>query len=411
MKRTIVTAFAICLTFALSASILQGRDLFKMDRKAKTRWSSFENLNGVKGQGAKANKGGKGHPFERLNAGQSITLLDIQESGIINRMWFTIDDRKPEMLRSLRLEMFWDNAKTPAVSVPFGDFFGAINGKAVKFESELFSNAEGRSFNCFIPMPFRKAAKIVITNDSKKDLRYLFFDINYLIDVKHDKDVLYFHSHWRRENPTTLGKEFEILPKIKGSGRFLGTNVGVVVDKKFRGWWGEGEVKMYLDGDKEFPTIAGTGTEDYIGTAWNLGLYANRYQGCLLADRKNGSFGFYRYHVIDPVYFHDEIRVTIQAIGGAKSQSVIEMMESGVECIPTSIDEWGHGFHRLLDMEPPKKPGDPNIPSGYAAYMRTDDYSAVSLFYLDRAENGLPPMQPVEKRTEVVKEFVEPKKK
>src|SRR5690606_36552185 len=126
------------------------------------------------------NKGAKGHPYDYLKAGEAKILMDASGTGMITRMWFTIQDRSPLMLRSLKIEIFWDDAESPAVSAPFGDFFGNGLGKMVPHESELFSSAEGRSFNCFIPMPFKTGAKVVVTNQGTQDLNMLFYDINFV---------------------------------------------------------------------------------------------------------------------------------------------------------------------------------------------------------------------------------------
>ena len=188
-------------------------------------------------------------------------------------------------------------------------------------------------------MPFRKGAKIVITNESSERLRLLFYDVDFLLDVEQPNDMLYFHAHWHRENPTKLGEDFEILPRVAGSGRYLGTNISIITRKENVGWWGEGEVKMYIDGDRNLPTIVGTGTEDYIGTAYGTGTYSTLYQGCLIADDARGHYSFYRYHVPDPIYFDKDIRVTIQQMGGIDSKSaVVEMLEAGVPIVPVSID-------------------------------------------------------------------------
>ena len=146
----------------------------------ETRWASFENPQAQKGAGAIENKGFKGHPFDSLEAGETKTLLRVEGSGEIRRMWFTLDSRDPEALRSLRLQIYWDNASSPAVDVPFGDFFVAILGHTAAFENALFANPEGRSFVCYIPMPFRKGAVVRITNESKKKITRVFYDIDTL---------------------------------------------------------------------------------------------------------------------------------------------------------------------------------------------------------------------------------------
>jgi hypothetical protein len=317
-------------------------------------------------------------------------------------MWFTLRERDPRMLRSLRLEMYWDGAASPAVSVPFGDYFGAILGRCVAFENEFFTNPEGRSFNAYLPMPFRKRARITIVNESDRDVEKLFYDINYALLDKPDPTALYFHATWRRERWTTLGRDFEILPRVRGKGRFLGAHLGVITHPDNAGWWGEGEVKMYLDGDTKWPTIVGTGTEDYIGTGWGQGEFQRRYQGSLVADGSKGQFAFYRYHVPDPVYFRDDLRVTIQQMGGASKQKILELIEKGVEIQPVSVDGDNAGnFVKLLESPSPIDLKTHDSPmNAWVNVYRRDDWSAIAFFYLDTPVNGLPPLAPREQRVE-----------
>ena len=398
LGKGVVSFLLVVSSFSVAAE-----PLYTKPAGAKTRWSSFENMNGAPGQGGQENRGGKGHAFDSLKAGETKVLLDVQGAGSIERMWFTHTGRRdPAMLRALRLDMNWDGASEPAVSVPFGDFFGAILGRPKAFENELFSNPEGRSFNCYIPMPFRTGAKVTISNDSTQDLEKLFFDIDFLRTEHPSDDALYFHAVWTRNPKTALRQDFAILPEVKGSGRFLGAHVGVIGGKDYVGWWGEGEVKMYFDGDRDFATIVGTGTEDYIGTGWGQGVYANRFQGCLVADATNRQYTFYRYHVPDPIYFDASIRVTLQQMGGASKREVVGMLDKGVEILPVSVDT-DDGFDMLLDKDPPVDVRKhPSWDSAWVNYFRRDDMSAVALFYLDRPTNGLPPIPPVEARTEAL---------
>jgi Protein of unknown function (DUF2961) len=148
----------------------QAQELYQLQKHRSPRWASFENPTATKGAAAQRNRSAKGHAFDALKAGQSVVLMDYSGSGVIRRIWFTLSDRSPEMLRSLTLRMFWDGAKKPAVLVPFGDFFSISHGQTCPFESALFSNPEGRSFNCIIPMPFRRSARVVLSNESAKDL-------------------------------------------------------------------------------------------------------------------------------------------------------------------------------------------------------------------------------------------------
>ncbi len=362
--------------------------LFVLPENVETRWASPENPEGRKGEAARANKSRKGRPNFALEPGQSVVLAQGAGSGIVRRIWITIDDRSPEALRGLRLDMYWDGAATPAVSAPFADFFGQGLGCCQTFESIFFSNPEGRSFNCVIPMPFRNGFRIVLTSEITKRIDLVFYDIDYTLGdrIEHSS---YFHAHWRREAPTTLMRDFEVLPKVSGRGRYLGANFGLIADTKkyLHSWCGEGESKIYLDGDTDLPTLAGTGMEDYIGSAWGQGQYAHLYQGCHLADNERKRFAFYRYHVPDPVYFQRDIRVTFQQIGGASAADIRRIHDLGVQLIGSSWLPAGES----MNMSPPE--------GVFSIFEREDDWSSCCYFYLDRPENGLPPLAPVAERT------------
>jgi hypothetical protein len=356
----------------------------------ETRWNSFENPTSEKGTGGSENKGAKGHPYDYLKAGESKELMNVKGSGIITRMWFTIRERSPEMLRSLKIEMFWDGVDKPAVSAPFGDFFGNGLGRLVAHENALFANPEGRSFNCYIPMPFKTGARVVITNEGSTDLTMLFYDINFVKIKKWNPDNLYFHCFWNRDTATVPGVDYTILPRIEGRGRFLGVSFGVMANPLYRkSWWGEGEVKMYLDGDGDLPTLVGTGTEDYVGTAWGQGAYINRYTGCPVADTEKDHWAFYRFHVPDPVMFATDIRVSIQAMGGNMKPVVIEMLEKGVPLIPVTVQDQ-NTFVRLMDMEQPVDLKSSDLIDGWTNFYRSDDWCSTAYFYLDKPVNQLP---------------------
>ena len=376
---------AFFLTAALFFGSLTGaaQNIYEMPEGVETRWASPENPTGAKGAGGTANGGRKGAPTVSIKAGESRVLAEATNtSGTVRRIWMTFWDRSPQMLRSLKIEMFWDGAQKAAVSAPVGDFFGIGLGQKVPFESAFFSDPEGRSFNCVIPMPFRTGMRIVIRNESKTDVNELFYDVNYTVGDRHPANMLYLHAHYRRENPTVMQKDYEILPQITGKGRYLGTNVGVIVNRReyFNTWWGEGEIKMYLDGDRANPTIVGTGTEDYIGTAWGQGKFAHLYQGSPVADENAFRWCFYRYHVLDPVYFYKDLRVTMQQIGYL----------AGHTREPVEYNQ-----RRLIEAGPGQKPKDLTKDG---KFERTDDWSSCVYFYLDKPANELPPIDAVEKR-------------
>ncbi|MEP7109447.1 MAG: glycoside hydrolase family 172 protein [Ferruginibacter sp.] len=394
-----ITIFCFLLPPEAFSQVSTGKNLYEFDRNSSPRWSSFENMTAEKGRAAMENNGAKGHPSDGLNPGETKLLLNVKTQGIINRMWITIIDRSPEMLRSLKIEMFWDDAAKPAVSVPFGDFFGMGLGKTASFHNALFANPEGRSFICYIPMPFKKAARIQITNESKKRLSHIFYDVNFQELAKWNEDNLYFHAYWHRDTATELAKDFELLPPIKGKGRFLGVNIGVNSNPVYENyWWGEGEVKMYLDGDQAFPTLAGTGTEDYIGTAWGQGEFFNDYAGCLLANKDSMGWAFYRYHIPDPIFFKSGCRVTLQQIGGNRKELVAELQSKGVPLIPVGLDDTKKQLQPLYERGKKVDLKDPSLPEGFANFYRSDDVSATAYFYLGSAAVELPALQPLSLR-------------
>ena len=391
------------LTFGSNAENDAAAQLYKKPAGVQTRWASGENPQGRKGAGARDNKGAKGHAFDPIPSGATHVLCDIKGSGTIRRIWMTLKAKNPHMLRAQRIDMYWDGQAKPAVSAPVGDFFGWILGQAAPFENALFSNPEGRSFVCTVPMPFRTGAKITVTNESEQDNTHIFYDVDYTLGDKHDDDTLYFHAHWRRENPTALTEDFEILPRVNGSGRFLGCHIGVIANPRNLGWWGEGEVKAYLDGDGLWPTLAGTGTEDYIGTAWGQGEYAHQYQGCLLSHKEAQYYTFYRYHIPDPVYFDTNCRITIQQIGGSQRPNIVRMLSEGVPIIPISCNDSNGRFIRIYERGIDHAMDQASLPEGWINYYRQDDVCAVAFFYLDAPVNTLPPLAPVAERTADVK--------
>lgn len=391
------TSFILCL---LWISLSQAQSLYEMPVNPQSRLSSFENPNGAKGNGGKTNKTAKGNAFEFMGSGETKSLLDVKGEGTIQRIWLTIDHSALK-LRSLRLQFFWDGSNKPAVDVPLGDFFVYNLGKQVAFESALFSSGEGRSYNCYIPMPFKKAAKVLLINEGKERVK-LYYDIDFMLH-KLPANALYFHAYWDRQWSGNLGDDYVLLPKVEGKGRFLGVSVGLNTDSSYsKSWWGEGEVKIYLDGDTKYPTINGTGAEDYIGSAWGLGKFINQYQGCTIANDSTGQFNFYRWHIPDAIYFNNDIKVTIQQIGGWMKDEMKKLQQRGANFKAVTIDGPG-GFVRLLDMDNPPQVSDANFPDGWVNFYRIDDYSSVSYFYLDKPSGSLPSLPPLEVRIKNVK--------
>jgi hypothetical protein len=387
------------LLVVLAALQAGASDLYLLPEGVETRWVSFENPTGAKGQGGQANAGAKGAAFAPVAPGEEKVLLDMEGSGTVRRMWLTLNDRSPKGLRSYLIRMYWDGAEKPAVEAPLGDFFGHMLGEMKPFENALFSSPEGRSFNFTIPMPFRTHAKITFVNDTDTPLDQLFYDINLTVGEQHPDNALYFHAFWQRVRWTNLGVDFEILPKIAGGGRFLGAQVGILGHPRNQGWWGEGEIKMYVDGDTTWPTIIGTGTEDYVGTAYGQGQFSNQFQGSPLIENDKNRWAFYRHHVPDPVYFRQDLRVTLQQMGGAQKPIVVSLLDQDVAIRPVSVIA-PNAFVPLIEPETSLR--DPAVPDGWTNYYRRDDVSAVALFYLDRPSSELPRIQPLVKRVEAI---------
>ncbi len=342
-------------------------------KNCEPRWINFENKSGKKGGGGISNNAAKGHAWEHFNAGEEKVLCDFSGSGIVRRIWITLSDRSVNALQNIVIKMFWDNSDKPQVEVPIGDFFCMGLGKMVKFENEFFTTAEGRSFSCYIPMPFKKHCKIVLVNNTGEFINNLFYDINMTLENVSDEDM-YFHASFNETAHNEFEKDVSILPKTVGEGRYLGANITVIPDSEQYGdvWWGEGEVKVYIDGDTQYPTLVGTGAEDYVGSAWELGEFTNRYQGCVLRDKN--SVSMYRFHIKDPVVFKKDIAVNIQAMGGGMADKVNEIIKNGGKCVPVTYDDGDlHHIYKNEFNEDLR---------GYVNFFRTDCYRIVAYYYL-----------------------------
>ena len=291
---------------------------------AETRSISAENPTGEKGAGATAENhlgaGWKGRPCISLKNDETVTLADIKGPGVIQHIWITCADRGPRghtVLRDLVLRFYWDGEESPSIEVPLGDFFA--NGHAMRCliaSLPVVVNPNG-GMNCYWQMPFRDSARITVTNEHGDDLGGFFYQITYaLTGVPEEAACL--HVHWRRENPVTYHKEYTLVDGIRGRGHYVGTYMAWT--QLSSGWWGEGEIKFYIDGDTEHPTICGTGTEDYVGGAWCFGgqTYSTAFLGYPLFHKAEGEIikhGLYRWHVMDPIRFKSDLRVTIQDLG------------------------------------------------------------------------------------------------
>lgn len=291
---------------------------------AETRSICAENPEGEKGGGATAvnhlGEGWKGRPCITLPDDRTTELAAIDGPGIIQHIWFTVTDDGPRgrtVLRDLVLRFYWDGEDRPSVEVPLGDFFA--NGHAMRCDVNSLPVAVNPNggMNCYWPMPFEDSARITVTNRHGEEVGGFFYQITYSLTDLPD-GAARLHAQWRRENPVTYHEEYTILDSVKGRGHYVGTYLAWA--QLSNGWWGEGEIKFYIDGDSEHPTICGTGTEDYVGGAWGFGgrTYSTPFLGYPLHHAEPGRIikhGLYRWHVPDPIRFKSDLRVTIQDLG------------------------------------------------------------------------------------------------
>ncbi len=294
-------------------------DLARIDLRHEVRTISFENPTGERGTAGSAADGRKGAANRFIAPGEAVDLADIEGPGRVRHIWLTVPPMPPECMRALQLEVFYDGAEKPSVSVPCLDYFATPHGRPTPFASSLVAVQEGRGYNSWIPMPFRRHLRVVFRNASDRHIP-LYYQIS-LTREPVDEEVGVLHAAFRRENPTQLREDFTIVEGLHGPGRFLGSSIGlrVLPDPGFS-WYGEGEVKLYLDDDGPLPTWCSTGLEDYVGTAWGMGQHHTTYQGAPLILQAPGEtmpafVSFYRWHVPDPIVFRESLRATLQQLG------------------------------------------------------------------------------------------------
>ncbi len=288
-------------------------DLFRLDKNLSTRWVTFENPAAAPGMGGRAASslgvGRKGAPARAIEPGATEQLCDVEGPGTIRHFWCTTTP-SPMALRSLVVRAWFDEQDHPSIECPLGDLMGFAHGKVTPFMSAAHSVGVKGALNLWLPMPFLARARVTVTNDGDEPAP-LYFQMAVTLGDAHEKEVGRLHACFRRENPTTMGRDFELLPMRQGRGRYLGAVIGVRALHDF--WWGEGEVKVFLDGDQAFPTLCGTGSEDYVGLSWEIQPTPFLYHGASLHQGRFTSM--YRWHLPDPVLWQKEIRVTVQQIG------------------------------------------------------------------------------------------------
>ena len=313
-------------------------------KNGKTRLITAENVYGKKGMGGMAQLGEipqdevvkigqnwaynsaarelgdkwKIRPAISLSPENTTTIMDVDGPGCINHIWITVDGF---VYRDIIIRMYWDGETEPSVEAPLGDFFCCGFAQRQKVVSIPMNVNPSGGMNCYFPMPFRKHAKITVENRNSSVVHGFFYAVSYELDSV-AADEAYFHAEFNRTNPLKYGNDYIIADGIKGKGHYVGTFM--CWQQNNSGWWGEGEIKAFIDGDDEYATYVGTGTEDYFGGAWGFGEnYSAPFLGYQDITAINGrginQIGnrhvLYRFHLLDPIRFDQDLKVTIQAIG------------------------------------------------------------------------------------------------
>ncbi len=343
-------------------------DLSVLDN-SKSRSISPENFTGAKGQGGRATTGtgedcsrdlGPGwkiSPSVKIQSGQIFELAVIEGPGTIEQIWMTPTGN----WRFSILRFYWDDQEYPAVECPVGDFFACGWGKFAPVSSLAICVNPGSAFNCYWPMPFARRCRITLENIGHEEMT-LYYQINYSLG-EISPEAGYFHAQFRRVNPLPYKSDYTILDAVRGKGRYVGTYMAWGANNS--GWWGEGEIKFFLDGDEEFPTICGTGTEDYFCGSYNFENketkqyqeFSTAYAGLPQIMRPDGvyrsqtRFGMYRWHITDPVRFDQDLRVTIQALGWRNDRRYLPLQDD-----IASVAYWyqtlpGRQFPKLPDKD------------------------------------------------------------
>lgn len=299
---------------------------------AKSRSIGPENLTGEPGKGGMATlsngsaraaaselgQGWKVNPFIVIEPGQTFTMAEIEGSGSIQHIWMTPTGN----WRFSIFRIYWDDEKEASVETPVGDFFGMGWGKYAQLNSMAVTVNPGSAFNCYWPMPFRKKCRMTMTNINTEKM-VLYYQVDYTV-APVPEDAAYFHAQFRRKNPVE-GGVYTLIDSLEGRGQYVGTYLAW--GTRNNGWWGEGEIKFYMDGDSKFPTIIGTGTEDYFCGSYNFDVqgkyseFSTAYTGLHQVIRPDGlynsqqRFGIYRWHIMDPIRFEKKLKVTIQDLG------------------------------------------------------------------------------------------------
>jgi hypothetical protein len=343
---------------------------------AKSRSISPENFNGEKGKGGMATTGtganasrdlGKGwkvSPSVVIKSKTTYTVAEIDGSGSIQHIWMTPTGN----WRNSIIRFYWDDETTPSVEAPVGDFFCTGWGQYAHLNSLAVTVNPGSAFNCYWPMPFRKKCRITMENIDDKDM-VLYYQVDYIL-TEVPADAAYFHAQFNRTNPLPLKTDYVLVNGIKGRGQYVGTYIAWGVHNN--GWWGEGEIKFFMDGDTQYPTICGTGTEDYFCGSYdfdtrsknaagveevNYTEFSTAYAGFHQVIKGDGHysvsqrFGMYRWHITDPIRFEKDLKVTIQALGWRSGGRYLPLQDDIASVVFWYQTEPHVAFPKMLDKD------------------------------------------------------------
>lgn len=363
--------------------------LYRLAHDVRSACSNIHNVDGAPG------RAGAEVRVPQLQPGERVILAKLDGPAVITRFWLTFDwpDRfhyAGSMLRnrSVTLEITWDDADMPAISVPVADFFCHPLGYDIPFENAWFADPVGRSSLCFLPMPFRSHATVAIVNHFDRPV-IVFHDIRFLRGIEPDPDDGYLHACFQRTMPTAPGARHDILPRVRGRGRYLGTHLGIITDRYNPMDWHGGNIAFYLDGDSEYPSMLGASLDDYAGSAW---LYEQRYMhqdsGLLLSrdfPEGGGHYGLYVYHRRDPLLFESSCAVSITPAVHVRAGALLSLLRQQPEL--TERLAIPHDLSILEGM----------VQAGEDAYFncgRLDDLSTLAFYYLDRPDGAQPSCTP-----------------
>jgi len=362
------------------------RPVYRLANGERLACSNIHSFDGRKGRAGAQTR------VPRLEPGERAVIAELEGPAVITRLWLTFDwpDRfccegSTLRNRAVSLEITWDGADVPAVAAPVGDCFCHPLCHDIPFENAWFADPVGRSSLCFIPMPFRKRAVVAVVNQFQRPVT-VFHDIRFLTGIEVGPDDGYLHAWFNRTIPEKPGTKHDVLPLVRGRGRYLGTHMGIVTDRHNPLDWHSGNMAFFLDGDGERPSMLGASLDDYGGSAWLAAEpYMHRDSGLILSrsfPEGGGHYGLYFYHRRDPMYFESSCAVSIRPAAHMRASALLPLLAcnpglAGRLAIP----------HTVSALEQAVKTGE----DLYFNCGRLDDLSTVALYYLDRPGESHPP--------------------